>query len=504
MVLEVSKVGNEQKFNLDLEKQNKMPQNIEAEQNVLGSILYNNDFFDKVSENLEANHFFDPLHKKIFSACSRLINRGQLASPITLKSFFDNTEINLSEEDDQRNYLQQLIDGVGNFLAINDFATEIKECFFRRELIKIGISIVNEASNFKVEENTENQIENAESKLYNLAENGLLDQGPKNFDHVLTDTINRIDSAMKHDGNLSGLDTGLIDLNSKLGGLHPTDLLILAGRPGMGKTALATNIAFHIASPSKQKILPHPVLFFSLEMSSVQLATRILSERANIDSESLRTGKNLNESSYNKLIQANTNIYQAPFFIDETPAITISQIASRARRKKRELNGNLGLIVIDYIQLIMGQNKNNNENRVQELSAITRGLKAIAKDLNIPVLALSQLSRAVEQREDKRPNLSDLRESGSIEQDADVVMFVFREEYYHEKIEPIRKDGETIEQHNERYQNWKSYFETIKGQAQVIIAKQRHGPIGNINLSFTDRITKFGNFIKNDNIPEGF
>ena len=308
MVLEVSKVGNEQKFNLDLEKQNKMPQNIEAEQNVLGSILYNNDFFDKVSENLEANHFFDPLHKKIFSACSRLISRGQLASPITLKSFFDNTEINLSEEDDQRNYLQQLIDGVGNFLAINDFATEIKECFFRRELIKIGISIVNEASNFRVEENTENQIENAESKLYNLAENGLLDQGPKNFDHVLTDTINRIDSAMKHDGNLSGLDTGLIDLNSKLGGLHPTDLLILAGRPGMGKTALATNIAFHIASPSKQKMLPHPVLFFSLEMSSVQLATRILSERANIDSESLRTGKNLNESSYNKLIQANTNI----------------------------------------------------------------------------------------------------------------------------------------------------------------------------------------------------
>ena len=229
-----------------------------------------------------------------------------------------------------------------------------------------------------------------------------------------------------------------------------------------------------------------------------------LSERSNIDSEHLRTGKNLNENAYSKLIKANTNIYQAPFFIDETPAITISQIASRARRKKRELNGNLGLIVIDYIQLIMGQSKNNNENRVQELSTITRGLKAIAKDLNIPVLALSQLSRAVEQREDKRPNLSDLRESGSIEQDADVVMFVFREEYYHEKIEPIRKEGETLEQHNERYENWKSYYENIKGQAQVIIAKQRHGPIGSINLSFTDRYTKFGNLIKNDNIPEGF
>ena len=504
MVSEISKVGNEENFNLGLEKQNLMPQNIEAEQNVLGSILYNNEFFDKVSENLDAKHFFDPLHKKIFISCSKLINRGQLASPITLKSFFENNEINFSEENDQRNYLQQLIDGVGNFLAINDFANEIKECFFRRELIKIGSNIVNEATNFKVEENSENQIENAESKLYNLAENGFLDQGPKNFDDVLTDTISRIDSAMNHDGNLSGLDTGLIDLNSKLGGFHPTDLLILAGRPGMGKTALATNIAFHIASPSDQKMSPHPVLFFSLEMSSVQLATRILSERSSVDSESLRTGKNLNESSYNKLIQANTNIYQAPFFIDETPAITISQIASRARRKKRELNGNLGLIVIDYIQLIMGHSKNNNENRVQELSAITRGLKAIAKELSIPILALSQLSRAVEQREDKRPNLSDLRESGSIEQDADVVMFVFREEYYHEKAEPLRKDGETIEQHNERYQNWKSYFETIKGQAQVIIAKQRHGPIGSINLSFIDRFTKFGNLIKNDNIPEGF
>ena len=355
MVSEISKVGNEEKFNLGLEKQNQMPQNIEAEQNVLGSILYNNDFFDKISENLDANHFFDPLHKKIFISCSKLISRGQLASPITLKSFFENNEINFSEEDNQRNYLQQLIDGVGNFLAINDFATEIKECFFRRELIKIGSNIVNEATSFKVEDNSENQIEDAESKLYNLAENGFLDQGPKNFDDVLTDTISRIDSAMKHDGNLSGLDTGLIDLNSKLGGLHPTDLLILAGRPGMGKTALATNIAFHIAAPSDKKMSPQPVLFFSLEMSSVQLATRILSERSSVDSESLRTGKNLNESSYNKLIQANTSIYQAPFFIDETPAITISQIASRARRKKRELNGNLSLIVIDYIQLIMGQ-----------------------------------------------------------------------------------------------------------------------------------------------------
>ena len=504
MVLEVKNLSTNEKSEIGIDIKGQLPQNIEAEQNVLGSILYNNEYFDKISENLDANHFFDPLHKKIFISCSKLISRGQLASPITLKAFFEENEINLEQFSDERNYLQQLIDGVGNLLAISDFANEIKECFFRRELIKIGSKIVNDASNFEVDDKTEFLIENAEGKLYNLAENGLLVQGPKSFDNVLSDTINRIDTAMKHDGNLSGLDTGLIDLNSKLGGLHPTDLLILAGRPGMGKTALATNIAFHIASPNDNKVSAKPVLFFSLEMSSVQLATRILSERSNIDSEHLRTGKNLNENAYSKLIKANTNIYQAPFFIDETPAITISQIASRARRKKRELNGNLGLIVIDYIQLIMGQSKNNNENRVQELSTITRGLKAIAKDLNIPVLALSQLSRAVEQREDKRPNLSDLRESGSIEQDADVVMFVFREEYYHDKIEPIRKEGETLEQHNERYENWKSYYENIKGQAQVIIAKQRHGPIGSINLSFTDRFTKFGNLIKNDNIPEGF
>ena len=250
MVLEVKNLSTNEKSETGLNIKSQLPQNIEAEQNVLGSILYNNEYFDKISETLDANHFFDPLHKKIFISCSKLISRGQLASPITLKAFFEENEINLEQFSNERNYLQQLIDGVGNFLAISDFANEIKECFFRRELIKIGSKIVNDASHFKVDEKTELQIENAESKLYNLAENGLLVQGPKSFDDVLSDTINRIDTAMKHDGSLSGLDTGLIDLNSKLGGLHPTDLLILAGRPGMGKTALATNIAFHIASPN--------------------------------------------------------------------------------------------------------------------------------------------------------------------------------------------------------------------------------------------------------------
>tara|TARA_B100001248_G_scaffold240423_1_gene206350 strand:- start:177 stop:1685 length:1509 start_codon:yes stop_codon:yes gene_type:complete len=502
MNTEIPKILNNQSIEKTLTNNKELPQNIEAEQNVLGSILYDNESFDKISESIMDKHFYDPLHKKIFSSCSKLINRGQLASPITLKAFFTEDEINFSELESNRNYLQNLIDGVGNFSAIKDYAQEIKECFFRRELIRIGSEMINDASDLRIEDVSEKQIEQAESKLYGLAENGLLEQGPKNFEAVLTNTLKQIDTTLKHDGNLSGLDTGLIDLNSKLGGLHASDLLIIAGRPGMGKTALATNIAFHVASQDN-KIKPIPVLFFSLEMSSVQLATRILSERSNIDSEHLRTGKNLNESAYSKLIKANTNIYEAPFYIDETPAISISQIASRSRRLKRQLDGNLGLIVVDYIQLIMGQNKKI-ENRVQELSAITRGLKAIAKELNIPVIALSQLSRAVEQREDKRPNLADLRESGSIEQDADVVMFVFREDYYLDKMEPIRKSGETEEQHNERFQNWKSYLEKVHGQAQVIIAKQRHGPIGTINLSFTDRITKFGNLIRNDNIPDGF
>ena len=502
MPSEIQKIEKKNELGKNFLNDKELPQNIEAEQNVLGSILFDNEIFDKISESIKENHFYDPLHKKIFSSCVKLINRGQLASPITLKAFFSEDEINFSELESNRNYLQNLIDGVGNFSAIKDYAQEIKECFIRRELIRIGSEMIKNASDLKVEDISEKQIEQAESKLYGLAENGLLEQGPKNFDHVLTDTIKQIDTTLKHDGNLSGLDTGLIDLNSKLGGLHASDLLIIAGRPGMGKTALATNIAFHVASPDN-KITPKPVLFFSLEMSSIQLATRILSERSNIDSEHLRTGKNLNESAYSKLIKANTNIYEAPFYIDETPAISIAQIASRSRRLKRQLNGNLGLVVVDYIQLIMGQNKNN-ENRVQELSSITRGLKAIAKELNIPVIALSQLSRAVEQREDKRPNLADLRESGSIEQDADVVMFVFREDYYLDKMEPMRKSAETEEQHNERHQNWKSYLEKVHGQAQVIIAKQRHGPIGTVNLSFTDRITKFGNLIRNDNIPEGF
>ena len=480
----------------DISNVNKqLPQNIEAEQNILGIILFNNEEFDKISEIISHNHFFDPLHSQIYQSCEKLISKGQLASPVTLKGL-------VNSEDETNSYLQKLVDSIGNFTALIDFANSVRDCHLRREMILIGQKLVDNSYQSSIDFSAEAKIELTETELYKLAEHGTAFSGAKFFHEVITETITSIDNARKNEGKLSGLDTGLVNLNNKTGGLHPSDLIIIAGRPSMGKTALATNISFNIASPIKKHIEPATVMFFSLEMSSVQLATRILSERAQIDSEDLRSGHNLNEDSFNKISAASSEIYEAPFYIDETPAITIAQIANRARRLKRKLNGKLGLIVIDYIQLILSHT--NKENRTIELSYITRGLKALAKELNVPVLALSQLSRAVEQREDKRPNLSDLRESGSIEQDADVVMFVYREEYYHEKKEPFKKSEESEESFFERHENWKSHGEKIYGQAQVIIAKQRHGPTGDARLSFTPKFTKFGDPIDEDQLPEGF
>ena len=482
----------------DINKINKqLPQNIEAEQNILGIILFKNEEIDKVSEILSHNDFFDPLHGKIFQACEKLISRGQLANPITLKNL-----INSENEDETNSYLQQLVDGIGNFSDLVDFANSVHDCHLRREMILIGQKLIDNAYKSNIDFSAEEKIEFTETELYKLAENGTAFSGSRDFHEVISETITNIDNARKNEGKLSGLDTGLDNLNNKTGGLHASDLIIIAGRPSMGKTALATNISFNIASPIKKHFEPTAVIFFSLEMSSIQLATRILSERAQIDSEDLRRGQNLNEKSFNKISTASSEIYEAPFYIDETPAITIAQIANRSRRLKRKLNGKLGLIVIDYIQLIMSQS--SKENRTIELSYITRGLKALAKELNVPVLALSQLSRAVEQREDKRPNLSDLRESGSIEQDADVVMFVYREEYYHEKKEPFKKSEESEDNFFERHQSWKTHGENIYGQAQVIIAKQRHGPTGDAKLSFTQKFTKFGDPVDNDHLPEGF
>ena len=346
-----------------------------------------------------------------------------------------------------------------------------------------------------------NQIEAAEQYLFNLAENDTAETGLLAFNSVLEKTVAMAEKAANSDGHLSGVSTGLTDLNKLLGGLHKSDLLILAGRPGMGKTALATNIAFHAATTTWTGEESVPVAFFSLEMSAEQLGMRILSERSEIDSENIRRG-NLNDREFIQLVDASNAIGSAAFYIDDTPAISVSQLASRARRLKR--TSGLGLIVVDYLQLLSAQFGTRPENRVQEISNISRSLKALAKELDLPIIALSQLSRAVEQREDKRPNLSDLRESGSIEQDADVVIFVYREEYYLGKSEPEQKENETSDKFNERYDLWRERLEKANGKAEVIVAKQRHGPTGVVNVSFEGRLTKFQDLAVPDQLPDSF
>ena len=337
--------------------------------------------------------------------------------------------------------------------------------------------------------------------MFTLAEDDTAEQGLKSFDLVLTETINIAEAATKTEGSLSGVSTGLTGLNNLLGGLHKSDLLILAGRPAMGKTALATNIAFRAATTTRTDETAVPVAFFSLEMSAEQLGTRILAERSGLDSENIRRGR-MNDREFLALVESSEQISRAPFFIDDTPALSVSQMASRARRLKRTKG--LGLIVVDYLQLMQAQLGSRPENRVQEISNISRSLKSLAKELDVPVLALSQLSRAVEQREDKHPNLSDLRESGSIEQDADVVMFVYREEYYLNKGEPEQKENETQEKYNLRYQLWQERLERATGKAEIIIAKQRHGPVGTANVSFDGRLTKFSDLAAADRLPDSF
>ena len=389
-----------------------MPNNIAAEQNYLGALLYDNQVLDKTNDLIRSEHFFDPLHGKIFESASKLIIRGQVANNVTLKAIII-SDPTISEIDVD-NYLGDLIDGI---ISISDalvYAQIIHNNYLRRELIRISDTIIRDATHPDIEHSAFRQIEAAEQHLFNLAEKDSADVGLRPFLSVLTETIKRAEIAANSDGHLSGLSTGLTGLNNLLGGMHKSDLIIIAGRPAMGKTALATNIAFHAATTTRTGELAAPVAFFSLEMSAEQLGLRILSERSELDSENIRRGK-LKTEEFNKLVNANREINMAPFFIDDTPALSISQLASRARRMKR--TSGLGLIVVDYLQLLQAQIGVKPENRVQEISNITRSLKALAKELDIPVLALSQLSRAVEQREDKRPNLADLRESGSIEQD---------------------------------------------------------------------------------------
>jgi len=478
------------------------PHNIEAEQALLGAILINNEAHDRVSSFLLKEHFFDALHGEIYETAAKLIQAGKQATPITLRTFFENAEpidSNLTVPQ----YLGRLAVNATTVINAHDYGRTIYDLAVRRTLIMIGEGLVNDAYDSPVDNPPSQQIEEAEGQLYSLAERGKYGQGFIGFGTALTQAIENANSAYQRAGHLSGLSTGLADLDNRLGGLQSSDLIILAGRPSMGKTALATNIAYNVAkafraekqSDGTEKVLDGAkVGFFSLEMSAEQLATRILSEQAQISSEKIRRGM-IDEAEFRELVRVSQEMSQAPLFIDQTGGITIAQLSARARRLKRQHG--LGLLVVDYLQLLAGSSKSASAGRVQEITEITTGLKALAKELAVPIIALSQLSRQVEQRDDKRPQLSDLRESGSIEQDADVVMFVFREEYYVERTKPS-------EDNMEKMQEWMEKMNLVHGKAEVIVGKQRHGPTGTVQLAFEAQFTRFGNLAKEYQLPEQY
>ena len=479
-----------------LKSSDKMPQNIEAEQSLIGSVLFDNKVLEDLPTNFATRHFFDPLHASIFDACIFLIDNGRLADPLTLKSYLKQDD--LQRDMDIEKYLSELREGVVSLSKAKFYAEEIRNCHIRRSLIRIGDELINKSVNPTLDVTPDQEISNTEEQLYNLAEKDQINSGPLDFKSVLASATNQINEAYNRKGKLSGIDTGFSGLNRQLGGLNKSDLLVLAGRPAMGKTALATNIGFNAAKSSKLE-KNESILIFSLEMSAEQLAQRILAEQSTIDSHKLRSG-DLNETEFSKLVSTQNDILNLPFFIDDTPAISVGQIASRARRLKR--THGLSVIIIDYIQLIQGSKASEAQGRVQEVSNITRGLKSLAKELNVPILALSQLSRAVEQREDKRPILADLRESGSIEQDADVVMFVYREEYYLDKSEPTQRDNENQESFNERFLKWQDRRNMAEGKAEIIISKQRHGPTGIVQVQFEAKFTRFMDLVRDDRLPD--
>ena len=463
-----------QSLNIIKNKLEEMPNNIEAEQSVIGSVLLTNEIFDEISLIIKSNHFYDPIHKKIFEALEKLIYGGLLANPITLKNYFEKEkdELNIPE------YLVKITKFSTSSRQALEYSKLIFDLYVKRELIKISGEIIDEAKSNDLETDGKKIIEIYEKSLFDLAEKGSFNSSLIKFDEAMRQTIEMASNAYKNEEGIVGVPTGLKDLDDRLGGLHKSDLIIIAGRPSMGKTALATNIAFNAAKKIQENGEKSCIAFFSLEMSSEQLSTRILSEQSRIKSNDIRRGK-ISEEQFDKFIETSKDISELPLFIDETPAITIAALSNRARRIKR-LYG-LDMVVIDYIQLMRASNSNNG--RVQEISEITQGLKALAKELAVPVLALSQLSRAVEQRDDKKPQLSDLRESGSIEQDADVVMFVYREAYYLQGKEPRPATVEHAE--------WQAKMNEISHLAELIIQKQRHGPTGNVMLEFEAMFTKF-------------
>jgi replicative DNA helicase len=474
------------------------PHNVEAEQALLGAVLVNNEAFYRVSDFLEPRHFYEPIHQKIYEVTSGLIRAGKIATPVTLKTFLppDADIAGLSPAQ----YLARLAAEATTVINAEDYGRTIYDLAVRRDLIRIGEDLVNVAYDAPVDLAPQVQIEDAERRLYELAETGRYDGGFLRFSDALKDAVDLASKAYQRDGHLSGLASGLIDLDQLMGGLQASDLVIIAGRPGMGKTALATNVAYNVSAEYRGKPRPDGSIetvsggivgFFSLEMSAEQLATRVLSEQTEIPSSRIRRG-DISESDFAKLAAAAQMMQSIPLYIDETGGISIAQLAARARRLKRQRG--LDLMVVDYIQLLSGSTRRAMEGRVQEVTEITTGLKALAKELHVPILALSQLSRQVESRDDKRPQLSDLRESGSIEQDADVVMFVYRDEYYLRNKEP--REG------TEEWFKWDTELKASENRAEIIIGKQRHGPTGTVKLSFEPQYTRFGNLARDDRLPE--
>ena len=474
------------------------PHNIEAEQALLGAILVNNEAFYRVSDFLEPRHFFEQIHVAIYETTAALIRAGKVATPVTLKTFlpgeFDIAGLTVPQ------YLARLAAEATTIINAEDYGRTIYDLSVRRDLIAIGEEIVNEAYEAPVDATPQEQIEEAEKRLYELAETGRYDGGFMRFNDALKEAVDMASRAFQRDGHLSGTASGLDDLDQMMGGLQPSDLIILAGRPAMGKTSLATNIAFNVAAAYQSETLPDGSIrplnggvvgFFSLEMSAEQLATRILAEQAEIASYKIRRG-DISEHEFDKLASCAKMMQTIPLYIDDTGGISIAQLRARARRLKRQRG--LDFMVVDYLQLLTGSSKSSSQGRVQEITEITTGLKALAKELGVPIMALSQLSRQVESRDDKRPQLSDLRESGSIEQDADVVMFVFREEYYLKSREP--KEG------TEEWFKWDQDMKAAQGIAEVIIGKQRHGPTGTVKVAFEAQYTRFSTLAQNDRLPE--
>ncbi len=476
----------------------KLPVSLDSEQALLGAILFDNEIFYRVSSFLKAEHFFDPVHQLIFTACGDLISSGRLASPVTIDTYLASAQG--YRDAGGKRYLEQLAANVPSTAGAGDYAKIVFDLSVCRGLMAIGSEMAERAKIATLEDHPSQQLQDAEQALYKLAETGKYGGGFKSFRSAITEAIELANAAVKRDGGLAGVSSGLRDLDRMMGGLHPSDLIILAGRPSMGKTSLATNIAVNAAKAHRAERQPDGAMktvdgaivgFFSLEMSAEQLATRIISEFAEVPSEKIRRGE-VDQDQFDKIYHAARQLEKLPLFIDDTGGISIGQLAARARRLKRQHG--LDLLVVDYLQLLTGSGRRN-DGRVQEITEISQGLKALAKELEVPVIALSQLSRQVESRDDKRPQLSDLRESGSIEQDADVVLFVFREKYYLSRAEP--REG------TEDHTKWLARLGEVGDTAEVIIGKQRHGPIGKVDLHFEEKFTKFSN-LAHDRFAGGF